>query len=127
MALRTLLLAGFLAASAAPLAGQAPKLGHISFPNSGAKAAQPAFKRGVLLLHSFEYEDAAAAFREAQRLDPSFALAFWGEAMTHNHPVWNEQNPDSARAILARLGPAPDVRAARARTARERAWLESVE
>ena len=50
-------------------------------------SAQPAFIKGVLLLHSFEYEDAAAAFRQAQRVDPSFALAYWGEAMTHFHQL----------------------------------------
>jgi tetratricopeptide (TPR) repeat protein len=128
MSFRTLLLAaGVLVAGAAPLVSQSHKLGRISFPNSGARAAQPAFLKGVLLLHSFEYEDAAAAFREAQRIDPGFALAFWGEAMTHNHPVWNEQAADSARSILARLGSTPEARAAKARTARERAWLETVE
>jgi tetratricopeptide (TPR) repeat protein len=128
MAIRTLFLVGcVLAAGFAPLHGQQGKLGRISFPNSGAKAAQPAFVRGVLLLHSFEYEDAAAEFRQAQRLDPSFALAFWGEAMTHNHPVWNEQDLDTARAILARLAPTPEARAAKARTARERGWMETVE
>ena len=44
-------------------------------PRPGAIAAQPAFIRGVLLLHSFEYDDAIAAFREAQKADPSFAKA----------------------------------------------------
>jgi len=128
MLIRTLVLAGVVgSAGVVPLPAQSNKLGRIAFPNSGTKGAQPAFIKGVLLLHSFEYDDAAAAFREAQRIDPSFALAFWGEAMTHNHPVWNEQNRDSARTILARLAPTPDARAAKARTARERAWLESVE
>ena len=51
--------------AAAPLAAQSARLGTISFPNSGARAAQQPFIRGVLLLHSFEYEDAATAFREA--------------------------------------------------------------
>ena len=59
-----------------------PHLGAIDFPTSGAPAAQPSFIRGVLLLHSFEYRDAAQAFREAQRIDPRFALAYWGEALT---------------------------------------------
>ncbi len=128
MAIRAILLAGCaLAAGVGPVQGQSAKLGRVSFPNSGARTAQPPFLKGVLLLHSFEYEDAAAAFREAQRADPGFALAYWGEAMTHNHPVWNEQNADSARAILARLAPTADARGAKARTARERAWLESVE
>jgi tetratricopeptide (TPR) repeat protein len=127
MAIRAFLLACALTAGIVPLQAQSPKLGRISFPNSGAKAAQPAFVKGVLLLHSFEYDDAAKAFREAQRIDPGFALAYWGEAMTHNHPVWNEQALDTARAILARLAPAREARAAKARTARERAWIEAVE
>jgi tetratricopeptide (TPR) repeat protein len=128
MVVRALLVVGWvIAAGAARLSAQAEQLGQISFPNSGPRAAQPAFLRGLLLLHSFEYEDAAKSFREAQRIAPGFALAYWGEAMTHNHPVWNEQDPDSARAILARLAPTAEARAAKAATARERAWLESVE
>jgi hypothetical protein len=34
-------------------------LGQVSFANSGAAAAQPSFLRGLALLHSFEYEEAA--------------------------------------------------------------------
>jgi tetratricopeptide (TPR) repeat protein len=117
----------FVLATAAPLAAQSHRLGTIAFPNSGPKAAQPPFIRGVLLLHSFEYDDAAAAFREAQHIAPGFALAYWGEAMTRTHPVWNEQDVDSARAVLARLAPTPEARSARARTPRERGYLEAVE
>ena len=67
-------------------------LGSLSFTNSGASAAQPDFLRGVLLLHSFEYAYAAEAFKQAQQIDPDFALAYWGEAMTYNHPVWNQKD-----------------------------------
>ena len=38
------------------------QLGTIEFPNSGSEAAQENFTRAVLLLHSFEYEDAREAF-----------------------------------------------------------------
>ena len=58
----------------------AQQLGTISFPTSGAAAAQPKFIEGVKDLHSFEFDEAAEAFHEAQRLDPDFALAYWGEA-----------------------------------------------
>lgn len=104
-----------------------PGLGHISFPNSGPAEAQPAFLRGVLLLHSFEYEDAAEAFREAQALAPDFALAYWGEALTHSHPIWHEEAPDKARAVLARLAPDAAGRAGKAGDERERALLDSLE
>jgi tetratricopeptide (TPR) repeat protein len=109
------------------LAAQTRHLGTIDFPTSGARAAQASFTRGVLLLHSFEYRDAAQAFREAQRLDPRFALAYWGEALTYTHPVWNEQDRNAARAVLQRLGSSPDARRAMAPTPREKQYLDAVE
>ena len=84
-----------LVLSAAPRAQQA-SLGQIDFPTSASGQAQDAFIRGVLLLHSFEYEPAAEAFREAQKADPAFALAYWGEAMTFNHPLWQQQDKAAA-------------------------------
>jgi len=81
----------------------------------------------VLLLHSFEFADAASAFREAQQIDEDFALAYWGEAMTYNHPLWQEQDRDAAHATLARYAPTPEARQARAPTDPERAYLAAVD
>ena len=75
-------------------------LGAIEFPTSGSAAAQPAFIKGVLLMHSFEYDDAKEAFVEAQKADPGFAMAYLGEAMTYNHAVWQQTAPDLAKAAL---------------------------
>ena len=61
---------------------QQPRLGTVHFPTSGTAAAQEHFLRGVGYLHSFEYHAAGQAFREAQRAEPGFAMAYWGEAMT---------------------------------------------
>jgi hypothetical protein len=114
--------------TSAPLAGQgAPSVGLVSFANSGAPAAQPAFLRGLALLHDFEYDRAAAEFRQAETADAGFAMAYWGEAMTFNHPVWMQQDLPAARAALAKLAASPEARAARAGTARERAYLGAVE
>jgi len=105
-----------------------PGLGTLTFPTSATvPAAERAFVRGVLLLHVFEYDDAADAFRAAERAEPGFALAYWGEAMTHTHPVWDEQNLAAGRTALASLGPTPAARAAKAPTARERGYLHAVE
>jgi tetratricopeptide (TPR) repeat protein len=112
---------------AAMLPAQTQRLGTIDFPTSGPPAAQASFIRGVLLLHSFEYQDAARAFREAQGIDPGFALAYWGEALTYTHPLWDEQDVNAARAVLQRLGPTPEARRATAPTPRERAYLNAVE
>ncbi|HSS44655.1 MAG TPA: hypothetical protein VLO07_04870 [Thermoanaerobaculia bacterium] len=121
----TLVLAGLLSGSL--MRAQASDLGRIDFPTSGSGEAQRLFVRGVLLLHSFEYEDAAEEFREAQRLDPGFAMAYWGEAQTCNHPIWVERDAESARKILNRLAPTAEARRERAPTPRERGYLDAVE
>ena len=102
-------------------------LGETAFSNSGAPEAQAPFLRGLLLLHSFEYDDARDAFREAQEADPGFAMAYWGEAMTHNHPVWMQQDREAALEALGRLAPTPEARASRAPTERERAYLATAD
>src|SRR5579863_9696634 len=105
---------------AAGLAADAVHAGDVSFANSGAPAAQTDFLSGLALLHDFEYERAAEAFRRAEAADPGFAMAYWGEAMTFNHPVWMQQDLAAGRAALAKLGPTPEARAAKAPTQRER-------
>ena len=106
---------------------QTTGLGKVSFPNSGARRAQAPFLRGLALLHSFEYEDAAEAFRDAQRLDTAFAMAYWGEALTYDHPLWGEHDSTAAREALARLGATAEERIARGKSAREKAYLGAVE
>jgi hypothetical protein len=109
-----------------PAAAQT-EVGEVSFANSGAAAAQESFLRGLALLHNFEYPDAAEQFRKAQAIDPDFAMAYWGEAMTYTHPVWMQQDLPAARAVLGRLGATPEARAAKAKTERERDYLRTVE
>ena len=116
-----------IAGVAGSLQAQAPRLGTITFPTSGPPAAQAAFVRGVLWLHSFEYDSAAHAFRDAQRLAPDFAMAYWGEAMTYNHPVWNERDQGAALAALRRLAPTPEARRAKAPTHREQMYMDAIE
>ncbi|MGK2963046.1 MAG: gamma-glutamyltransferase [Gemmatimonadaceae bacterium] len=105
----------------------APRLGTVSFPNSGASAAQEPFLRGIALLHSFEYEDAGEAFLEAQKADPTLAVAYWAEALTYARLLWGLDDPVSGRATLARLGPSPEARIARAQTDREKLYGRAVE
>ncbi len=102
-------------------------LGEISFPTSGSAESQNHFIRGVLLLHSFEYGSARSAFGDAIRVAPDFAMAYWGEAMTYDHRIWGEQDQKSALASLARLGPTPAERRAKAPTERERLYMDAVE
>jgi tetratricopeptide (TPR) repeat protein len=104
-----------------------PRLGAVVFPNSGSAAAQAHFLRGVAWLHSFGYEDAIDAFRAAQKIDPSFALAYWGEAMSFSQPLWFFEEVDQGRAALAKLGATSGARIARAKTPREQGFLRAAE
>lgn len=115
-----------LVVAAAPRA-QAPLIGRISFPTSETGRAQDAFERGVLYLHNFEYDDAILAFRDAQRLAPGFAMAYWGEAFCQWQPLWYNENPAKGREILNRLAPTAAARAGKAPTPRERAYLAALE
>jgi len=85
------------------------------------------FRRGMTALHNFEYEDANEAFALVRQRDPSFALAYWGEAMTYHQTLWRRENPDAARQVLARLGPTPEARLAKANTARDRGLLGAID
>ena len=105
----------------------AQELGTITFPTSGAAAAQPAFIEGMKALHSFEFDAAAEAFRRAQSADPKFALAFWGEAMSYNHPLWAQQDVEAARKALERLAPTHEARLALAKLPKEKAFLEAMQ
>src|SRR5690349_9626268 len=99
----------------------AADLGTVAFSTSATNPkAQALFERGVAALHSFWYEEAADAFRAARELEPSFAMAYWGEAMTHNHPIWMEQDREAALAILKQLPK-------EAGTPREREWLAALD
>ena len=115
------------ASVSAAQSGSPQPVGEVSFENSGAAAAQAEFLRGLAQLHNFEYDDAALHFREAQKIDPGFAVAYWGEAMTKNHGVWHEQDQRAALEILSRLGATPAARQAKAPTEREKLYLGAVE
>jgi tetratricopeptide (TPR) repeat protein len=141
MSIARLALTTILVASFAPRAGRAQHddhhaaqqgsgvaaLGTVSFVNSGAAAAQVPFLRGVALLHSFEYTEAAESFQEAEKIDGKFAMPYWLEAFTNSHILWGEDDPVSARAALARLAPTSAARLALAKTDRERAYGAAIE
>ena len=79
------------------------KLGEVKIEISGNSKAIPQFEKGLLLLHSFEYEDAREAFQKARDIDPQMAMAYWGEAMSYNHSLWSEQDYEAATAVLDKL------------------------
>src|SRR5438552_2283568 len=109
-----------VATLAISVSAQTSQLGQVEFPTSGSEKAQAHFLRGLAALHSFWYEEALEAFREATKIEPDFMMGYWGEAMSHNHPLWSEQDTAAARQVLARIKETPKL------TARERAYLGAV-
>ena len=110
-----------------PASAQLENVGSLDFPTSGSPEAQNHFLRGAGILHSFGWKQARTEFQAAQKLDPDFALAYWGETLTYNHPLAPEQDGDSPRETLKRLGPTPEARLAKAPTAREKGFMRAVE
>src|SRR2546430_554690 len=96
-------------------------------PSAQRGDARALVQRGLIALHQFEYEDANEAFRDAQRIDPTLGIAYWGEAMTYNQTLWRREDVPAARQTLARLGPTPAVRIAKASTPRDQGLLSAVE
>jgi tetratricopeptide (TPR) repeat protein len=122
-----LLVAGLLGGQLGAQAPASKELGTINFPTSAKPAAQAAFLTGVKGLYNFEFDIAGEAFREAQKADRGFALAYWGEAMSYNHPLWAQQDLAAARRVLERLAPTAAERAAKAPAGKERDLMESAE
>ena len=92
---------------AAPVSAQLENVGNISFPTSASAEAQRHFLRGVAILHSFGWKQAIEEFQAAQKAQPDFALAYWGETLCYNHPlnpIGDDKNP---RAVLAHHGCEP--------------------
>jgi tetratricopeptide (TPR) repeat protein len=102
------------------------QLGVVDFAVTGNSEAQPYFHKGLQLLHSFEFDDAAQAFQKAKELDPEFTMAYGGEAMTHNYPLWRYQDKESADSVLQLLAPTETERISKAQTEIEKDFLKAV-
>ena len=101
----------------------AEKLGTVSFPTSCAPAVQKSFERGVALLHSFAYEEADMQFQEIEQQDPRCAMAYWGEAMTLYHALWNRVSQDDLKRGWELLKKVHDIKA---KTQRERDYVNAM-
>ena len=89
------------------------RIGSFDFPTSASPQAQEHFLLGVGYLHSFGNTQAQAEFRRAQELDPDFALAFWGEVFTYQHPFFGAKD-DRPGEVMMRLGASSEERLAKA-------------
>ena len=69
-------------AAAGPLAPRLQNLGAHAFPvTTRNREAQRFMNQGLNLAYAFNHAEARRAFREAARLDPNLAMAYWGQAL----------------------------------------------
>jgi tetratricopeptide (TPR) repeat protein len=104
----------------APVVAVASPLGSIDFPVTGPEEARTHFLRGMLAMHSFWYEEAREEFQASTRASPGFAMGYWGEALTHYHPIWTEEDLAASRAAMAKVPAEAKL------SERERAYLDAV-
>ena len=107
-------------------AAELDRIGTFDFPTSGSPAAQAHFIRGVGFLHSFGLAQAQDEFRSAQEIQPDFAMAYWGEAFTYQHPFFGQKDAGPGEALM-RLGATSEERLAKAPTEREKGFLRAAE
>jgi peroxiredoxin len=81
-------------------------------------AAQAFIDQGVAQLHSFFYFEAERSFRQAAKLDPSCAMAYWGMAMA------NVNNARRAKEFVKEARKRADASAI---SRREQLYLEALE
>jgi Tfp pilus assembly protein PilF len=117
-----------LSFSAIVSSAELEQIGTFDFPTSASGEAQKHFTLGVGYLHSFGWKQARGEFRKAQEIDPDFALAYWGESLTYNHPLIPVlQDPQSPKDTLNRLGATSEERLSKAPTSREKGFVRAAE
>jgi peroxiredoxin len=97
-----------------------PGQGHVTFHvTTQSRDAKAFIDQGVAQLHSFYYLEAERSFRQAARLDPGCAMAYWGMAMANA----NVFTPNLKR-IQGFIAEAEKRQAAA--TPRERAYIKTM-
>jgi len=99
-------------------------LGAVSFPiPSCSPAQQKNFERGVALLHSFWYEEADKQFKAVAATDPHCGMAYWGQAMSLYHQLWDRPSADDVKLGAELSGKAMSINA---HTPREREYIQAI-
>jgi tetratricopeptide (TPR) repeat protein len=98
-------------------------VGTAHMETSCAPAVQAGFDRALALLHNFWYSRALTQFQDIQKADPECAMAYWGAAMTYNHPLWDAPSPADTAAAWAFVRKGLD---AKRQNDRERMYLRAV-
>ena len=106
-----------------PDSGSDEGFGQVHMDISCPLAVAAEFDRALALLHNFWYARALARFNQILKNDPGCGMAYWGAAITYNHPFWDppSQADETAAWTLVQQGlSAPES------SAREKLYLAAV-
>jgi tetratricopeptide (TPR) repeat protein len=107
------------------LAPRLQNLGPYAFPvTTRSTKAQAFVNQGVNLAYGFNHVEAGRAFREAARLDPSCAMAYWGQALVLGPNINLPMTPDDEPKAYALAQKAVALKAKA--SPRERAYIDAV-
>ena len=81
--------------------GREEGLGNAHMEISCSPAVVADFDRALALLHNFWYARAFERFSQIAKRDPECAMAYWGAAMTYNHPFWDPPSQSDETAAWA--------------------------
>ena len=97
-------------------------LGHVHMDTSCSPSVSADFDRALAMLHNFWFARALEAFKKVIQADPQCAMAYWGAAMTYNHPFWDAptREDESAAWALVQKG-----RQTTKKTPREEMYLDA--
>ena len=101
-------------------------LGSHTFPVSTRnKLAQKYINQGLNLSYAFNHAEAGRSFREAARLDPSLAMAYWGQALVLGPNINAAMAPENEVLALELVRKAASLRSKA--SAREQALISALE
>src|SRR6188508_1433846 len=113
---------------ASPSGALAPRLQNLgthTFPVSTRnRQAQLFINQGLNLAYAFNHAEARRAFREAARLDPNLAMAYWGQALVLGPNINALMEPNEEPQAYELVQKAMSLKGRG--TAREQAYIEAL-
>jgi len=107
------------------IAPRLQNLGAHTFPVSTRNAdAQKFINQGMNLSYAFNHAESGRAFREAARLDPSLAMAYWGQALVLGPNINAAMEPTDEAPAYEAMQKAVSLEAGA--SPRERAFIDAL-
>ena len=108
-----------------PLAPRLQNLGVHTFPvSTRVERAQLFMNQGLNLTYGFNHAEAGRAFAEAARLDPTLAIAYWGQALVLGPNINAPMDAAAEPKALELLNKAVALKSHA--TSRERAYIDAL-